>query len=161
MRKLLITILSFVLMMIVSPSSNAWVISNQGENAIGDRQFASYVTDVITTSTFSTLSIGCTETYFQILIVSEERFDTSKFSRIRYDSKKAINWSVKSGRTTSDGVFKAVDLKSPKLIYANLLKSKNFAIQLVTEKGGLYTMKFDVSNTSKLSKGLRAAGCKV
>ena len=145
----------------VLPSTFAWEISSQGENAIGDRQFIAFEEDILNSGTFNSLGIACTETLFEIKIASQERFISNRKARIRYDSKTATTWSIKLGPTDSNGFLQAVEFQNPKTIYKNLLSSKTFVVQLTTQNGGLYSMKFKVANTSKLSAGLRAAGCKI
>jgi hypothetical protein len=145
----------------VMSSASGWEITNQGENAIGDRQFVAFEKDVLNVGTFNYIGIACTETLFEIKLVSEERFNANKKARIRYDSKKATTWSVKLGPTDSKGLVQAVEFQNPKVVYRNLLSSKTFVVQLTTQNGGLYTMKFKVANTLELNAGLRAAGCKV
>jgi hypothetical protein len=161
--KLRIVIFAISLASILSliSTASAWEITSQGENAIGDRQFIAFEEDTLNSGTFNSLGIACTESLFEIKVASEERFSSSRKARIRYDSKTATTWSIKLGPTDSNGFLQAVEFQNPKTIYKNLLSSKTFVVQLTTQNGGLYSMKFKVANTSKLSAGLRAAGCKI
>jgi hypothetical protein len=143
------------------PSASGWEITSQGENAIGDRQFIAFEEDILNLGTFNNLGIACTESLFEIKIASEERFTSSRKARIRYDSKRPTTWSTKLGPTDNIGLLQAVEFQNAKVIYRNLLSSKTFVVQLTTQNGGLYSMKFNVANTLKLSAGLRAAGCKI
>ena len=77
-----------------APTALAWDEGPGGRNEIGDRQFIAGVFDVLNPSSTSYLAIGCTESLFEIKIASEGSFDDSYKARIRYDSKKALNWSI-------------------------------------------------------------------
>jgi hypothetical protein len=54
-----------------------------------------------------------------------------------------------------------MELVNPKTIYKNLLASSTFTVQLRAEGGGVSNLRFNVKTTAKLSKKIRAAGCKV
>ena len=144
-----------------APTALAWDEGPGGRNEIGDRQFIAGVFDVLNTSSTSYLAIGCTESLFEIKIASEDRFDENYKARVRYDSKKAVSWSISRGPTVAGGSIESVEFVNPKTIYKNLLTSNSFTVQLRTDGGGVANLRFNVKNTAKLSKKLRAAGCKV
>lgn len=156
-------ILMFSIVWITSspPTALAWDEGPGGRNEIGDRQFIAGVFDVLNPSSTSYLAIGCTESLFEIKIASEDSFDDSYKARIRYDSKKAVSWSINRGPTVAGGSIESVEFVNPKTIYKNLLKASTFTVQLVDEGGGFSNLRFNVKNTAKLSKKIRAAGCKV
>ena len=160
-NKALILIFSITWIISSTPTALAWDEDSGSRNAIGDRQFTASVFDVLNPSTFTILAIGCTESLFEIKIASEDSFDENYKARIRYDSKKAVSWSINRGPTISDGLIESIELVNPKTIYKNLLTSSTFTVQLIGEGGGFSNLRFNVKNTAKLSKKLRAAGCKV
>ena len=144
-----------------TPTALAWDEGPGGRNEIGDRQFTAGVFDVLNPSTFTFLAIGCTESLFEIKIASEDSFDENYKARIRYDSKKAVSWSINRGPTVENGAIESVEFVNPRTIYKNLLASSTFTVQLTAEGGGVSNLRFNVKNTAKLSKKIRAAGCKV
>ena len=160
-NRLLILMISLVWIISSAPTALAWDEGPGGRNEIGDRQFIAGVFDVLNPSSTSYLAIGCTESLFEIKIASEGSFDDSYKARIRYDSKKAVNWSINRGPTVAGGSIESVEFVNPKTIYKNLLTSSTFTVQLRTDGGGVSNLRFNVKNTAKLSKKLRAAGCKV
>ena len=160
-RRGLILVFSLVSILIGMLPASGWEITSQGQNEIGDRQFIAFEEDLLNSDTFNSLGIACTESLFEIKIASEERFNSNRKARIRYDSKTATTWSIKMGPTDNNGLLQAIEFQNPKMIYKNLLSSKSFVVQLTTQNGGLYSMKFNVSNALKLRPGLRAAGCKI
>ena len=160
-NRLLILMISLVWIISSAPTALAWDEGPGGRNEIGDRQFTAGVFDVLNPSTFTFLAIGCTESLFEIKIASEDRFDENYKARIRYDSKKAVSWSISRGPTVENGAIESVEFANPKTIYKNLLTSSTFTVQLRSDGGGVSNLRFNVKNTVKLSKKIRAAGCKV
>ncbi len=160
-NKVLILMFSIVWIASLTPTALAWSEGPGGRNEIGDRQFTAWVLDVLNPSTATFLAIGCTESLFEIKIASEDSFDENYKARLRYDSKKAVSWSINRGPTSNDGIFKTMELVNPKTIYKNLLASSTFTVQLRAEGGGVSNLRFNVKTTAKLSKKIRAAGCKV
>lgn len=144
-----------------TPTALAWDEGPGGRNEIGDRQFTASVFDILNPSTLTFLAIGCTESLFQIKMASEDRFDENYKARIRYDSKKAVNWSINRGPTVAGGSIESVEFVNAKTIFKNFLTSKSFTVQMTTKGGGVSNLRFNVTNTAKLSKKIRAAGCKV
>lgn len=160
-NRVLILMFSIVWIVSSSPTALAWDENSGSRNAIGDRQFTASVFDILNPSSFTILAMGCTESLFEIKIASEDRFDENYKARIRYDSKKAVNWSINRGPTIEGGSIESVEFVNPKTIYKNLLTASTFTVQLIAEGGGVSNLRFNVKNTAKLSKKLRAAGCKV
>jgi len=160
-NRVLILMFSIVWIFSSSPTALAWSEGPGGRNEIGDRQFTASVFDILNPSSVTMLAMGCTESLFEIKIASQDRFDENYKARIRYDSKKAVSWSINRGPTVADGSIETVEFINPKTIYKNLLTSSTFTVQLTAKGGGVSSLRFNVKNTAKLSKKMRAAGCKV
>ena len=105
------------------------------------------------------LTLGCVEGDFSIKIATDVDFDEEERLRVRFDSKRSEVWGFFEGPSTD--VVRTMSLDKPTNVFQRLLESKKFVIQFYTYSGASIIKTFNVSNTSKLRKGIRKAGCRV